>query len=91
MEHGIKKCQRETNVMKFKTSVLKMEAVGDLRSSLHASWRQKEHITSDHLPFWRQKQQVTQEKSLLTPWKWMQQVSQVHFFYSEEGRSRFLC
>jgi hypothetical protein len=52
---------------KFKTSVLKMEAVGDLRSSLHASWRQQEHITSGHLPLWRQKQQVTQERSLLTP------------------------
>jgi hypothetical protein len=37
MEHGVKKWQRETNVMKFKTSVLKMEAVGDLSSSLHAS------------------------------------------------------
>jgi len=37
MEHGVKKCQTETNVMKFKTSVLKLEAVGDLRSSLHSS------------------------------------------------------
>jgi hypothetical protein len=51
MEHGVKKCQREKNVMKFKTSVLKMEAVSDLRSSLHISLRQKEHITSNHLPF----------------------------------------
>jgi len=33
MEHGVKKCQRETNVMKFKISVLKMEAVGDLRTA----------------------------------------------------------
>jgi len=67
MEHGVKKCQTETNVMKFKTSVLKLEAVGDLRSSLHSSWRQKEHITSEHLPFWRQKQQATQVRSLLPP------------------------
>jgi hypothetical protein len=36
MEHGVKKRQRETNVIKFKISVLKMEAAGDL-SSLHAS------------------------------------------------------
>jgi len=90
MEHGVKNCQKARNVMQFETSVLKMEAVGDL-SSLHASWRQKEHIASDHIPFWRQKQQVTQERSLRTPCKWRQQVTQVHFFYSEEGCSRLPC
>ena len=74
MEHGVKKRQRETNVIKFKISVLKMEAAGDL-SSLHASWRQKEHITSNYFH--------SEDRSS----RWLKKG---HFVHPENGGSTWL-